>query len=113
MAQVRSHCNKKHQEKDDAVKKGNSSMRQSKICFDSADDFSKTGTFCKSDQIIVAEIIRALEIVSSNDSFASCDSDAALYKKMFPDSAIASGYSQASTKVKYVILYNLVLLHTS
>ena len=53
-------------------------------------------------------ILRALNLIDKNYSFNSCNGDNDLYRRMFPDSAIASNYQQQRTKVSYVIEYGIL-----
>lgn len=57
------------------------------------------------EQVTKAEIVRALDIVHHNQTFASADSDNEKYVAMFPDSQIAKSYQQKSSKVNYVITH--------
>ena len=58
-------------------------------------------------QILTAEIIQALSVVESNQSFQSTDKDTKKFQRMFPDSKIASGYAQHADKTRYKIVYGL------
>lgn len=53
-------------------------------------------------------ILRALNVVDKNYSFNSCSGDNDLYKRMFPDSTIASNYQQQKTKVSYVLEFGIL-----
>ena len=59
------------------------------------------------DKILRAEIYQALHITQYNHSFASASQDSKRFQYMFSDSAIASGYSQSDSKVKYQIQYGI------
>lgn len=54
-----------------------------------------------------AEIIWALETISSHSSFRTASSEAALFRLMFPDSEIASKIQLSRTKVSYLITYGI------
>ena len=68
---------------------------------------SKSKVLSTEEQVLRAEIIRCIDIVDSNCSFSSADSDNDKYKKMFPDSNIAKGYHQKRTKVKYMVQFGI------
>ena len=55
------------------------------------------------EQVMKAETLQALKVVSSNYSFASTTDDAERFRLMFPDSPTAAKYQQSRTKVNYVI----------
>lgn len=59
------------------------------------------------DQLLNAEILQALNIVDTNQSFSSSNGDSERFRRMFPDSQIAAKYSQEETKSKYVIQFGL------
>ena len=59
------------------------------------------------DQVATAEIYQALQVVAANHSFASTNSDSERFKLMFPNSPVASRYSMAETKVKYIIQFGI------
>ena len=59
------------------------------------------------EKIADAEILQALHLVEANQSFASAAKDTELFKRMFPDSEIAKGYKQSSTKVAYTIEFGI------
>ena len=54
-----------------------------------------------------AEIIQALKLVDSNQSFALTNGDGDRFAAMFPDSKIAASYKQNETKMKYTIQYGI------
>ena len=54
------------------------------------------------EKITNAEILRCLQVVNSNYSFAGTESDGKQFQAMFPDSQIARNYKQ-SYKVRYSI----------
>ena len=57
--------------------------------------------------VLKAEATQAMKVVEKNQSFASANGDSLRFKSMFPDSAIASLYSQEETKIKYTIQYGI------
>ena len=59
------------------------------------------------EKIVYAEILQALHLVEANQSFASAAKDTERFKRMFPDSEIAKGYKQSSTKVAYTIKFGI------
>ena len=59
------------------------------------------------DSVTKAELLQALKVVDGNMSFASANGDNERYRAMFPDSKIAQSYSQAETKVKYMIQFGI------
>ena len=59
------------------------------------------------DQVATAEIYQALQVAAANYSFASTNSDSERFKLMFPNSPVASRYSMAETKVKYIIQFGI------
>ena len=59
------------------------------------------------DLIVRAEIIEALNSVEFNRSFQSANNDSERYKRMFPESTVAEGYSQGETKMKYNIQFGI------
>ena len=50
--------------------------------------------------IAKAEIIQALDVVESNQSFRSTDKDSRRFREQFPDSKIAAGYSMHADKTQ-------------
>ncbi len=54
-----------------------------------------------------AEILWALEVVKTHQSFRSNEEKSALFAKMFPDSEIAKQYAMGRTKVMYLITYGI------
>ena len=63
--------------------------------------------FTDSEMVLKAEATQAMKVVEKNQSFASANGDSLRFKSMFPDSAIASLYSQEETKIKYTIQYGI------
>ena len=59
------------------------------------------------EQIIKAEILRALKTVGCHFSFASANGDGDRFRQMFLDLKIAKGFSQNETKMMYVIKFGL------
>ena len=56
---------------------------------------------------MVASLLQGVKVVDGNMSFASANGDNERYRAMFPDSKIAQSYSQAETKVKYMIQFGI------
>lgn len=54
-----------------------------------------------------AEIIHALHVFESDQSFRSTDKDSERFREQFPDSKIASGYSVHADKTQYIIVYGI------
>ena len=67
----------------------------------------KSKTFSTEDMTTKAEICCCLDIIDSNRSFWAADADNEKYRKIFPDSAIASSYKQKSDKVKYMLQFGV------
>ena len=63
--------------------------------------------FSPGEEVHRAEILQALKVVDSNQSFASADGDGERFAAMFPDSKIAATYKQNKTKMKYTIQYGI------
>lgn len=61
----------------------------------------------ESEQVANAEILRALDLVECNHSFASAAKDSRLYKRMFPIDPVAKKYQMGETKVKYTIQFGI------
>ena len=59
------------------------------------------------EQVMKAETLQALKVVSSNYSFASTTDDAERFRLMFPDSPTAAKYQQSRTRVSYVIKHGI------
>lgn len=59
------------------------------------------------EQVMKAETLQALKVVSSNYSFASTTDDAERFRLMFPDLPTAVKYQQSRTKVNYVIKHGI------
>ena len=68
---------------------------------------AKTYVYSDREQVIKAEILQALKVVESNQSFASANGDNERFRNMFPDSVIAKSYSQSETKLMYNILFGI------
>ena len=63
---------------------------------------------CTSNSLITnAEIMWALDVVMSNYSFNSSSNKNELFNAMFPDSAIAKGFSCGRTKCSYLVTYGI------
>ena len=65
-----------------------------------------TGTISR-ENVVRAEILWALEVLSCNYSLNSCSKKGKLFSEMFPDSDIAKNFQMASTKTSYVVYYGL------
>ena len=59
------------------------------------------------EEVMKAETLQALKVVSSNYSFASTCDDGERYCEMFPDSVIAKSCHQSKTKVNYMIKHGI------
>ena len=59
------------------------------------------------DQVIKAEILRALSYVDNSYSFASAENNNNLLRAMFPDLSIAKSYEISSTKLQYTIKFRI------
>ena len=59
------------------------------------------------DQVMKAETLQVLKVVSSNYSFASTTDDGERFRLMYPDSPTAAKYQQSRTKVNYVIKHGI------
>ena len=59
------------------------------------------------EQATKAEIVRALDIIHHNQTFASVDLDNEKYAAMFLDSQITKSYQQISSKVNYGITHGI------
>ena len=64
-------------------------------------------TYSEENNIVKAEILKALKVVACDYSFRIVNKDSLIYKEMFPDSKIAASFSQEETKVKYNIQYGI------
>ena len=76
------------------------------ICINGLAHFNPSNsgvTFSPEEPVIRAETYQCLQVVSSNYSFSSTESDNNWFKIMFPGSRIAAYYSQGKTKVRYNI----------
>ena len=58
-------------------------------------------------QVSKAETLQALNYVDNNYSFASAENDNNLLGDMFPDSSIAKSYKMPSTKLQYIIKFEI------
>ena len=63
--------------------------------------------FSSEEQVLRAEVLRALLVVNSNYSFTSSENDNERLKIMFLDAKIAQNYHQGKTKVRYNIQYSI------
>ena len=68
---------------------------------------NKKITYSEEDEVVKAEILKVLKVVSCRYSFRSVNKDSLIYKEMFPDSKITASFSQEETKVKYNIQYGI------
>ena len=57
--------------------------------------------------IAKAEVIQALHVVESNQSFRATYKDSERFREQFPDSKIAAGYSMHGDKTRYIIVYGI------
>ena len=99
---------------------GKSQVR-SHVCspthLDKKKQLKNQATFSKSDDVVFilkkqifalsSEILQALKTVGYNFSFASASGDGDRFRRMFPDSKVAKGFSQNETKMMYVIKFGL------
>ena len=63
--------------------------------------------FNLTEQICKAELYQALHVAEYNHSFSSTKDDSKRFKLMFPNDAIAQGYNQGETKVKYNLQFGI------
>ena len=68
---------------------------------------NKKNNISEEDNIVKAEILKALKVVACDYSFRIVNKDSLIYKEMFPDLKIAASFSQEETKVKYNIQYGI------
>lgn len=66
-----------------------------------------TRTLSDAEYATQAASIQALHMVEKNHSFASAKDDGARFRAMFPDCNIAKMYTQADSKLAYVIKFGL------
>ena len=105
IGQVRSHANSKLH-----IARKKETEGQSHFSKDSDNTLRLKGNLIRltDDELVrKSEIIRALDCVGSNYSFASTSDDGKKYQEMFPDSEIAKRYQQGETKTKYTIQYGI------
>ena len=57
--------------------------------------------------IAKVEIIPAVYVVKSNQSFWSTDKESERFREYFPDSKIAAGYSMHADETRYIIVYGI------
>ena len=57
--------------------------------------------------IAKAEIIQALYVAESNQSFQSTHKDSERFREQFPDTKIAAGYSGYADRTRYIIVYGI------
>ena len=68
---------------------------------------STTSQAAATDDILRAEVMRALKVVMSHYSFNSCQNVNELFSTMFPDSPIAKAFTCSSTKCSYLVCFGL------
>ncbi|KAI8788772.1 hypothetical protein BgiMline_008248 [Biomphalaria glabrata] len=68
---------------------------------------SKKTLLATGDSVLTAEVLHCLNLVEKHHSFNSSNSSSDLYKKMFPDSAIASGFSCSERKAAYMSTFGI------
>nr|KAI8731911.1 hypothetical protein BgiMline_030099 [Biomphalaria glabrata] len=68
---------------------------------------SKKPLLATGDSVLTAEVLHCLNLVEKHHSFNSSNSSSDLYKKMFPDSAIASGFSCSERKAAYMSTFGI------
>nr|KAI8745326.1 KAAdult enhancer factor 1 [Biomphalaria glabrata] len=68
---------------------------------------SKKPLLATGDSVLTAEVLHCLNLVEKQHSFNSSNSSSDLYKKMFPDSAIASGFSCSERKAAYMSTFGI------
>ncbi|KAK6970300.1 solute carrier family 25 member 40-like X2 [Biomphalaria glabrata] len=68
---------------------------------------SKKTLLATGDSVLTAEVLHCLNLVEKHHSFNSSNSSSDLYKKMFPDSAIASGFSCSERKAAYMSMFGI------
>ena len=108
VSQVKAHGKTSSHNENERLKAGKTSQRV--LCSNSNAAIALSAhslTFSPSEQVVNAETLQALDIVQSNYSFASSNSDNDKFRRMFPDSAIAKSYQQAESKTKYVIQFGI------
>ena len=102
---VKKHCNgskhKKNYKKinDNSVNIGDNSVN--------VNDENNVFKLTPQEEVIMAETMQALKVVSSDYSFSSTTDDSDDFRHMFPDSVIAQKYHQSKTKVNYVIKHGI------
>ncbi|KAK6993641.1 Luciferin 4-monooxygenase [Biomphalaria glabrata] len=68
---------------------------------------SKKPLLATGESVLTAEVLHCLNLVEKHHSFNSSNSSSDLYKKMFPDSAIASGFSCSERKAAYMSTFGI------
>ena len=63
------------------------------------------------DEVLTAEILWAMKVVSSHYSVASSEKTSDLWQRMFPDSAIAQKFKSGRTKCSYLIQFGLAVFY--
>ncbi|KAL8603538.1 hypothetical protein ACOMHN_052767 [Nucella lapillus] len=64
-------------------------------------------SFCTSSDVLKAEVLWTLNIVTSHYSAKSCQENSQLFEVMFPDSQIAKGYKCGETKTSYLATFGI------
>ncbi|XP_030847404.1 uncharacterized protein LOC115926629 [Strongylocentrotus purpuratus] len=59
------------------------------------------------EETLKAEILWCLKVVEDHLSFHSCQHNSELFQRMFPDSAIAKGFTLSETKCRYMTVFGL------
>ncbi|XP_062564961.1 uncharacterized protein LOC134227461 [Armigeres subalbatus] len=68
--------------------------------------------FLLKDNVVIAEILWALEAIHTHKSYRSAGTDTVLFKRMFPDSDIAAKMEMGRTKVGYLLTYGIAPYYT-
>ena len=63
--------------------------------------------FVTKDEVLKAEILWALHVIESHQSYRSCQGIGTLFHRMFPDSGIASQFQCAEKKASYLNVFGL------
>lgn len=64
-------------------------------------------SFCTGNAVLTAEIYWALTVVEKHYSFKSSEDTSTLFKKMFPDSSIASKFACGEKKCSYLTTFGI------
>ena len=60
-----------------------------------------------SEEVLLAEVLGVIEVITSHYSFSSCQVVSCLFSKMFPDSQIAQSFSCGATKCAYLACFGI------